>query len=130
MNNYHIYEEEGRGKHSIVFKARKKKSLEFVAIKQTDRSQRPKVVNECKILLDLSHANVLKFHDWIETKKHLWVITEYCPGGDLLTLIEQDKSLPEHTVRVFTKEIMSGLQYLHSSGIVFSDLKPANIFIN
>lgn len=130
MNNYHVCEEEGRGKHSVVYKARKKKSLEFVAIKQTDRSQRMKILNECKILSELNHHNILKFYDWIETKKHLWIVTEYCPGGDLLTLIEQDKSLPENTVRVFVKEIASGLQYLHSNGVIFSDLKPANVFIN
>lgn len=94
MNNYHLYDEEGRGKHSVVCKARKKKTLEYVAIKQTDRSRRKKVLNEAKILSDLAHPNLIRFHDWVETKNHLWVITEYCPGGDLLTLIEQDKSLP------------------------------------
>jgi hypothetical protein len=34
MNNYHIYEEEAKGKYSVIFKARKKKRLEFVAIKR------------------------------------------------------------------------------------------------
>ena len=35
----------------------------------------------------------------------MWAVTEYCPGGDLLKLIEQDKSLPEHIVKGFANEI-------------------------
>lgn len=34
MNNYHFYEEEGKGKYSVIFKARKKRKLDFVAIKR------------------------------------------------------------------------------------------------
>ncbi len=30
----------------------------------------------------------------METKNHMWEITEYCPGGDLLKIVEYDKQLP------------------------------------
>lgn len=66
----------------------------------------------------------------METKNHMWAVTEYCPGGDLLKLIEQDKSLPENVVKGFAIEIMSALAYAHSKGIVVCDLKPATILIN
>lgn len=46
MNNYHIYEEIGRGKNSVVYKGRKKKTLEFVAVKSIEKSRRKKLLNE------------------------------------------------------------------------------------
>lgn len=40
-----------------------------------------------------------------------------------MQLIDQDKSLPENVIRSFGKDLMQGLQYLHSHGIVYGDLK-------
>lgn len=66
----------------------------------------------------LKHTNVLKFHNWYETKNHLWVILEYCPGGDMMSLIEADKKgLNESIVFRFIKDMAAGLIYLHSKGI-------------
>lgn len=47
-----------------------------------------------------------------------------------MKLIEQDKMLPENTARGFALEIMHGLQYVHSKGVVMHDIKPASILIN
>ena len=43
---------------------------------------------------------MLKFFDWYESSNHIWLILEYCVGGDLLNLITQDKQLPESVVKV------------------------------
>ncbi len=53
MNNYHIYEEIGRGKQSVVYKGRKKKSIEYVAVKSLEKTKRKKVLNEVKIFHNL-----------------------------------------------------------------------------
>jgi serine/threonine-protein kinase ULK4 len=65
MNNYHIYEEEAKGKYSVIFKARKKKKLEFVAIKRLEKTRKAKVYNEAKILAELNHPNIIKFYDFM-----------------------------------------------------------------
>ena len=49
MNNYHIYEEVGRGKYSVVYKGRKKKSIEYVAVKSVERGRRKKLMDEVAI---------------------------------------------------------------------------------
>ena len=55
----------------------------------------------------------MRFYKWYETRNHLWMILEYCPGGDLLSLMEVEKTLPESTVRKFAFELTEGLSYLH-----------------
>ena len=62
MNNYHIYEEIGKGKYSVVYKVydvidfmltkqgRKKKSIEYVAVKSLEKTRRKKVLNEVILL--------------------------------------------------------------------------------
>ena len=62
-----------------------------MAVKSTDKSRRNKVLNEVKIFNNLNHPNILKFFNWYETKNHLWILFEYCSGGDLMQLIEKDK---------------------------------------
>ncbi|XP_078440235.1 kinase family with ARM repeat domain-containing protein [Wolffia australiana] len=130
MNNYHIYEAIGRGKHSVVYKGRKKKTIEYYAIKSVEKSQRSKVLHAGKILHKLDHQNILKFYNWYETSAHLWLILEYCVGGDLMKLLAQDKRLPEDAIHDIAFDLMTALQYLHSKGIVFGDLKPSNILLD
>mmetsp|Transcript_149364 Transcript_149364/g.212372 ORF Transcript_149364/g.212372 Transcript_149364/m.212372 type:complete len:283 (+) Transcript_149364:63-911(+) len=130
MNNYHLYEEIGHGKFSKVYKGRKKFTIRFVAVKSFEKSRREKVLTEAEILSKLSHPNVLGFVNWYETRNHLWAIFEYCAGGDLLRLLKQDGSLPEDQVRVFGGDICAGLLHVHSRGIVYADLKLANILFD
>uniref|UniRef100_A0AAV1TWW7 Protein kinase domain-containing protein n=1 Tax=Peronospora matthiolae TaxID=2874970 RepID=A0AAV1TWW7_9STRA len=130
MENYHIYNEIGRGTHSSVYKARRKRSIEYVAIKSTAKSRRDKILNEVPFLHKLDSPHVLKFLDWYESSNHIWLILEYCVGGDLLNLLTQDKQLPESVVKSFGFELVAGLQYLHANSILYCDLKPGNVLID
>jgi serine/threonine-protein kinase ULK4 len=60
----------------------------------------------------------------------LWIILEYCSGADLLQLIEKDKKIPENVIRSFGVDLIKGLMYMHSKGIIYCDMKPSNILIN
>lgn len=132
MENYNIYDEIGRGTHSFVYKARRKRSIEYVAVKSTAKCRmdkvrasfnnvwkedrllaldahrslcvlfvvRAQILNEVQLLHKLDSRYVLKFYNWYESQNHIWLIFEFCIGGDLLNLITQDKSLPEPAVKV------------------------------
>ncbi|KAK4357847.1 hypothetical protein RND71_023457 [Anisodus tanguticus] len=130
MNQYHIYEAIGRGKHSTVYKGRKKKTIEYFAIKSVDKSQKNKVLHEVRILHALVHANVLKFYSWYETSAHLWLVLEYCVGGNLMSLLQQDGKLPEDSIHDLASGLVRALLYLHSKGIIYCDLKPSNILLD
>ena len=76
MDNYHIYEEIGRGKSSVVYKGRRKKSILFLAVKSVAKAKMDKVLHEVQIMYRLEHINILKFSNWYETRNHIWLILE------------------------------------------------------
>ena len=55
---------------------------------------------------------------------------EYCTGGDLLTLLRQDKLLPEESILSMSIDIITSLQYIHSKGFLYCDMKPSNLLLN
>eukprot|EP00929_Paragymnodinium_shiwhaense_P082596 TRINITY_DN43604_c0_g2_i1.p1 TRINITY_DN43604_c0_g2~~TRINITY_DN43604_c0_g2_i1.p1 ORF type:complete len:1309 (+),score=242.74 TRINITY_DN43604_c0_g2_i1:218-4144(+) len=130
MNNYHLYEEIGHGKFSMVYKGRKRRTIGYVAVKSVEKARRDKVMIEVRVLSQMSSANIVGFVNWYETRNHLWIIFEYCAGGDLRHLIKQDGRLPEEQVRRFSRDICSGLLHVHSKSVVYSDLKPSNVLFN
>ena len=76
---------------------------------------------------DIQHINVVKFYEWYETSNHLWLVVELCTGGSLEYVITQDKNLPESSVRTFGIDLVTGLHYIHSLGILFCDLRPSKV---
>jgi len=130
MDKYHIFHEIGAGRQSLVFKGRRKKTTNYVAIKRVEKGLMEKVVNEVAIMHSLSHPHTLKFYDWYETRNNLWLILEYCSGGDLKTLLKADKQLPIAAVKLFGGDLLAGLQYLHYGGVLYCDLKPSNVLLD
>lgn len=62
------------------------------------------------IMHRLNNAHMLKFHDWYETKNNLWLILEYCTGGNLESILQQDGHLPEHAIRIFGLDMVAALK--------------------
>eukprot|EP00798_Chlamydomonas_sp_ICE-L_P014436 gene14436-20443_t len=130
MNQYHIYDKLGRSRNSTVYKGRKKKGIQYFAIKSVDKTQKQRVLQEVRTMHALDHKNILKFYAWYETTNHLWLILEYCVGGDLVSLMRQDVKLPESSVHDFGRDLVVALQYLHFNSIIYCDLKPSNVLLD
>lgn len=130
MENYILYDEVGRGEHSVVYKGRKKGTIEFVAIHCVEKCKRLELRNIVRLTHEMDHPNVVRFHEWYETTNHIWMVVELCTGDSLDAVLSQDKRLPEETVRHFGAEIAKALFYIHSLGILYCDLKPSRIMLD
>jgi serine/threonine protein kinase len=85
------------------------------------------IKTEIELLKKLDHPNIVKYIDFVQTKTHINIILEYVEGGSLHSLFKQNGMLGEYLVHVFVKQVLEGLDYLHSQGIVHRDIKGANL---
>lgn len=110
---------------------------EYFAMKAMDKGvmlNRNKVHRACaerEILDMLDHPFLPALYASFQTKTHICLITDYCPGGELFVLLDRQptKVLKEDAVRFFAAEVVVALEYLHCQGVIYRDLKPENILI-
>jgi serine/threonine protein kinase len=65
-----------------------------------------------------------------ESEKYVLIIMEYIPGGNLHSYIKKRKKISEHITKVLFKQIIEGIKYIHSHGIVHRDIKLDNILLD
>ena len=87
------------------------------------------VLNELYILKKIDHQNVIKIYEFYSDEKNYYLITEYCPGGDLFTQTKNE-NLSEVQVSNIIYQILLALNNLHKMKIMHRDLKPENILIS
>lgn len=129
MDNYQLNEEIVKGQYSTAYKGRRRRTTNFYAILSTDKCRRQRVLNSVHILRALQHPCVIKFYNWFETNNHLWVISEYCAGGDLATILK-DTVISEVSLRALGRDVATGLMHFHSMGYLYNDLKPDNLLMD
>nr|XP_046193217.1 maternal embryonic leucine zipper kinase-like isoform X1 [Oncorhynchus gorbuscha]XP_046193218.1 maternal embryonic leucine zipper kinase-like isoform X1 [Oncorhynchus gorbuscha] len=107
---------------------------EKVAIKIMEKKELgedlPRVKVEIEAMKSLSHQHVCRLYHVIETNTKIYMILEYCPGGELFDYIIAKDRLSEEETRVFFRQIVSALAYVHSQGYAHRDLKPENLLID
>ncbi|KAI8368795.1 kinase-like domain-containing protein [Choanephora cucurbitarum] len=89
-----------------------------------------KIEREVSILRTLSHPYIVKLHNVIETEKHIGIILEYAPGGELFEHILAHRYLKEKDAKRFFAQLISGVYYMHKRKIVHRDLKLENILLD
>jgi len=85
--------------------------------------------SEKSILMKLEHPFLVKLHYSFQTPDKLFFVMDYINGGELFFHLQRDKRFSEDRVRYYAAEIVSGLDYLHSAGVIYRDLKPENLLL-
>ncbi|KAI9714569.1 MAG: hypothetical protein M1812_006374 [Candelaria pacifica] len=127
----------GEGEFGKVKMGWKKDGGVQVAIKLIRRetlgsnpSRLPKIYREISILRELSHPNIVRLHEMVETDRQIGIILEYASGGELFDYILNHRYLKDNAARRLFAQLVSGVGYLHKKGIVHRDLKLENLLLD
>ena len=96
----------------------------------TNPTRLPKIYREISILRELSHPNIVRLHEMVETDRHIGIILEYASGGELFDYILNHRYLKDPAARRLFAQLVSGVGYLHKKGIVHRDLKLENLLLD
>ncbi|KAL6413553.1 CAMK/CAMKL/KIN4 protein kinase [Ilyonectria robusta] len=96
----------------------------------TNPSRFAKIYREVAILRGVSHPNIVRLIDKVETDRHIGIILEYASGGELFDYILNHRYLKDHSARRLFAQLVSGVGYLHKKGIVHRDLKLENLLLD
>uniref|UniRef100_A0A8C2PLY1 Maternal embryonic leucine zipper kinase n=1 Tax=Capra hircus TaxID=9925 RepID=A0A8C2PLY1_CAPHI len=134
LKYYELYETIGTGGFAKVKLACHILTGEMVAIKIMDKnalgSDLPRVKIEIDALKNLRHQHICQLYHVIETANKIFMVLEYCPGGELFDYIISHDRLSEEETRVVFRQIVSAVAYVHSQGYAHRDLKPENLLFD
>ncbi|CAI5730217.1 unnamed protein product [Peronospora destructor] len=76
------------------------------------------------------HPHIVRLLCTKESQHHIFIVQEYCAGGDIAQLMKTNNGLVEEQARLYMSQLASGLQFLRSQNVVHRDLKPANLLLS
>jgi tRNA A-37 threonylcarbamoyl transferase component Bud32 len=128
----------GKGDTGKVFLVLKQNTRQVYAMKMLSKSEMvrrnkvKRVLIERDVLASSRHPFILPLHYSFQTEKHLYLITEFCSGGEFFRILQNQpgRRLREEHVKFYIAEIISALEYLHLMGYVYRDLKPENVLLH
>ena len=136
LDIYEVKEKLGNGKFGLVKLGINKQTKEKVAIKimnkkKMDTSDIELMRTEIEILKICQHPNIIRLYDIFENVDYIYIIMEYCPGGDLFSFLEKRKfQLPEVRTAIIMNKMCEAVFYFQSYfGVIHRDLKPENILM-
>ncbi len=85
---------------------------------------------ERRIMGGIEHPFVVALRFAFQSTDKLYMVTDFCSGGELFFHLKRFRTFPEAMVRFFAAELVSALSHLHSINIVYRDLKPENVLLD
>lgn len=104
---------------------------QFLALKEISKDQVDGVFleelrNEVAIMRTLDHPNIVRVYEMFESKRAIFLIMEYCYGGDLYSRVPFTN---EYSVAKIMTKLLSAVAYLHKNKIIHRDIKMENIML-
>ena len=137
-DKYNIQQRVGGGSFAQVFKGTNISTGTTVAIKHIDirliKEERSikYMFHEADLMKQLRHPNIVHMYESITNGTDIYLVFQYCSEGDLSNYLKnrpQNKT-SEQEARIFTLQLIEGMDYLHENKIIHRDIKPQNILLH
>ncbi|XP_038123321.1 serine/threonine-protein kinase PLK4 isoform X1 [Cyprinodon tularosa] len=126
----------GKGSFACVYRAKSVKTGLEVAIKMIDKKAMHKagmvqrVINEVEIHCRLKHPSILELYNYFEDSNYVYLVLEMCHNGEMSSYLKEKKRhFSEDEARHFMHQIVKGMLYLHTHGILHRDLTLSNLLL-
>ena len=142
---YLLQELIGKGSFGRVYKATDLNTRALVAVKIIDiegsdtlnpkmadtYSEFLKEINALKLLRDSGAKNINHVLDALPCGQSMWMVTEYCAGGSVATLMKPTApgGLQEKWIIPILREVAEAIYWVHKQGIIHRDIKCANVLV-
>jgi serine/threonine protein kinase len=136
LENFEFGRKLGEGAYGCVYLARETTTKALVAIKiiklsaVKDESMETQIRREIEIQAHLKHPGILRLYDYFYTQTHLFLITEYCHGGEIFKQLTQMSKFSEEMTAQYIKQVIHAVIYIHSKNVIHRDIKPENLLIS
>jgi len=128
----------GQSSEGCVYKAYDEEAKTDVVVKRLnsmywEKNFEYRLIRQIQALRRLDHPAIIKYIEFfsVEDGKATWVVYKYYPGEPLIDFMEQyPRGMPEDFALEIFKQILNGIEYSHSKGVIHRDLKASNILIN
>lgn len=129
----------GSGAYGIVCAAQDQEAKRKVAIKKIthvfeDMVDAKRILREVRMLAHFDHPNIIKLYDLVPPRnkssfRDMYLVLEYMET-DLHKVIYSKNVLTNQHFQYFIYQLLKGLKYIHTAGVIHRDLKPSNILLN
>ncbi|XP_072197274.1 serine/threonine-protein kinase Nek5-like [Excalfactoria chinensis] len=137
MDRYEILKKIGEGSFGKIFLAKAKADDEQCVIKEIDLTKMPVKEKEASqkeviLLAKMKHENIVAFYASLQEENKLYIVMEYCDGGDLMKRINMQHGVlfEENQILSWFVQISLGLKHIHDRKILHRDIKSQNIFLS
>eukprot|EP00960_Hanusia_phi_P073547 768035-Hanusia_phi.AAC.4 len=136
---YHTSDQIASGSSGKTILAKGSYDRKVYVAKQMDTASNEATLSyalqEARMLFLLRHPRIVQLHDFYSQSTSIFLVLEYCDGGDLAKQI-QDKSraggkcFEEETVFKWWYQLLDGLDFCHEQGVLHRDIKPSNLLLD
>ncbi|CCW62695.1 unnamed protein product [Phytomonas sp. EM1] len=135
MDKYQKVRVLGKGSFGSAILIKRKVDNALFVVKEVSflkmsKKERDEARHECTILQKLKHPNIVRYVEQFENQRSLYIVMEYCDGGDLNAKIQQSRvPMKEPTIMYYFSQVCLAMEYLHSFHMLHRDIKTMNVFL-
>ena len=131
--DFDLLQQLGKGSFGEVYLVRNRSNDQFYAMKvlRKDKIMAQNLVRyamtERNVLSYIRHPFIVSLNAAFQTADRLFLMLDYCPGGDMGWHLNKEKRFNEYRAKIYASEVLLALEELHKRDIIFRDLKPDNV---